>query len=99
MNEVDFKELDDFLDSVKLKDKYKHVFIENGIEDLETILELNDEHLQIMKIPLGHKLKILKKIKEHSSSSTSSASPQKPIKSAMKSGTSHHSELVELKGP
>lgn len=91
--------MDDFLDSVKLKDKYRHVFIENGIEDLETILELNDEHLQIMKIPLGHKLKILKKIKEHSTSASSQASSTKPIKSAMKTGTSHHSELVELQAP
>jgi hypothetical protein len=38
-------------------------FEENGIEDLETILELNDTHLDAMEIPLGYKLKILKKIK------------------------------------
>lgn len=44
--------------------KYKSRFIENGIEDEETILELNDSHLDSMKVPLGHKLKMLKKIKQ-----------------------------------
>jgi hypothetical protein len=38
-------------------------FTENGIEDIETILELNDQHLDAMEIPLGYKLKILKRIK------------------------------------
>lgn len=38
-------------------------FTENGIEDIETILELNDQHLDSMEIPLGYKLKILKRIK------------------------------------
>ena len=38
--------------------------MENGIEDLETILELKDEHVEQMGIPLGHKLKIVKKIKD-----------------------------------
>ena len=38
-------------------------FIENGIEDLETILELNDQHLDALGVPLGYKLKILKHIK------------------------------------
>lgn len=30
---------------------------------METILELNDTHLDALSIPLGYKLKILKKIK------------------------------------
>jgi|TARA_B110001450_G_scaffold241411_1_gene250887 hypothetical protein len=38
--------------------------IENGIEDLETILELKDDHVEQMGVPLGHKLKIIKKIKD-----------------------------------
>jgi hypothetical protein len=37
--------------------------LENGIEDLETILELNDTHLESLGVPLGYKLKILKRIK------------------------------------
>jgi len=59
----EYSEVTEFLSSLKLE-KYKEVFIENGIEDKETILELNEEHLQEMGLPLGHKLKIMKKIKE-----------------------------------
>ena len=58
-----FVEVDEFLTTLAM-DKYKETFIENGIEDLETILELEDEHFQSMSIPLGHKLKMLKRIKE-----------------------------------
>jgi len=58
----EYPEVDDFLASVNLI-KYKDRFIENGIEDEETILELNDAHLDAVGIPLGYKLKILKKIK------------------------------------
>ena len=46
-------------------EQYKDTFIENGIEDLETVVELQDKDLKEMNIPLGHKLKILKKIREH----------------------------------
>lgn len=52
-----------FLTEIKL-DKYYEKFIENGVEDLETILELKDEHIEQMGIPLGHNLKIIKKIKD-----------------------------------
>jgi hypothetical protein len=51
-----------FLASISL-DKYFAKFTDNGIEDLETILELNDEHLDAIEVPLGYKLKILKRIK------------------------------------
>ena len=44
-------------------EKYVKKFIGNGIEDLETILELSDTHLDALGIPLGHKLKVLKQIK------------------------------------
>jgi len=50
------------LNSISLE-KYKDRFIENGIEDEETILELSDDHLDALTVPLGHKLKILKRIK------------------------------------
>ena len=53
----------EFLSDIKLE-KYKSKFIENGVEDLDTILELKDEHIEMLGIPLGHKLKILKKIKD-----------------------------------
>ena len=38
-------------------------FVDNGIEDMETILGLGDTHLDALSIPLGYKLKILKRIK------------------------------------
>lgn len=34
------------------------------MEDLETILELDDKHLEQMGVPMGHKLKLVKRIKE-----------------------------------
>ena len=57
-----FHEVTDFLTKINLE-KYTAKFIENGIEDLETILELSDTHLGALGVPLGHKLKILKQIK------------------------------------
>lgn len=53
----------EFLAAIKL-DKYQEKFMENGVEDLETILELNDEHIELMGIPMGHKLKVMKRIKD-----------------------------------
>ena len=44
--------------------RYREVFLDNGEEDLETILEMDEKHLEQMSVPLGHKLKIMKKIKE-----------------------------------
>lgn len=58
----EYGEVTDFLTSINLV-KYKDRFIENGIEDEETILELGDQHLDAINVPLGHKLKILKRIK------------------------------------
>ena len=57
-----FAEVTDFLSKINLE-KYSSKFIQNGIEDLETILELSDTHLDALGIPLGHKLKILKQSK------------------------------------
>jgi hypothetical protein len=59
----DFNEVESFLSEIKME-KYKETFIENGIEDKDTILELNESHLQELGLPLGHKLKIFKRIKE-----------------------------------
>lgn len=51
------------METVKLE-KYADKFLENGVEDLETVLELQDQHLEQMGVPLGHKLKIMKRIKD-----------------------------------
>ena len=63
----EYTEVKEFLSGIKL-DKYVSKFVENGVEDLETILELQEEHVEQMGIPLGHKLKIIKKIKDIRSS-------------------------------
>ena len=55
--------MEEFLAGIKME-KYKDIFLANGFEDLETILELREEDFNVMGIPLGHKLKILKHIKE-----------------------------------
>jgi hypothetical protein len=52
-----------FLQSIKLE-KYSQKLIENGIDDLETIISLEDSHIESLGIPLGHKLKIIKRIKD-----------------------------------
>lgn len=62
-DKTEYPEVDTFLGSVNLE-KYKDTFIANGFEDLESILELEDEHFKTMSIPLGHKLKMLKRIRE-----------------------------------
>lgn len=49
--------------NIKLE-KYLPKLVDNGIEDLETLMELKDEHLEQLGIPLGHKLKIIKRIKD-----------------------------------
>ena len=59
----EFAEVLEFLDSIKLL-KYKDTFIQNGFDDMETILELNEEYLESLGLPLGHKLKIMKRIRE-----------------------------------
>ena len=53
-----------FLNSIKLG-KYFDKFIENGVDDLETILELDANNIAELGIPMGHKLKILKNIKKY----------------------------------
>ena len=58
----EFPEIEEFLASINLQ-KYRDRFLENGIEDYETVLELNDSHLDAIGIPLGYKLKIIKRIK------------------------------------
>lgn len=51
------------MNSINLE-KYYDKFIEHGVEDMETVLELRDEHVEQMGVPLGHKLKIVKRIKD-----------------------------------
>lgn len=43
--------------------KYEEIFLENGFDELEILVEIEKEHLEEMKIPLGHQIKILKDVK------------------------------------
>jgi len=45
-------------------EKYADSFIENGIESVDDLKLIEEKHLEKMSIPLGHWLKIIKKIKE-----------------------------------
>jgi hypothetical protein len=44
-------------------EKYYSTLIDNGIDDMEIVLELNEQHLTNIGIPLGHRIKFMKKIK------------------------------------
>lgn len=52
-----------FLEPIKME-KYVDSFIENGIESVDDLKLIEEKHLEKMSIPLGHRLKIIKKIKE-----------------------------------
>ena len=56
----------EFLNSIKLG-KYFDKFIENGVDDLETILDLNANNISELGIPMGHRLKMLKNINKYKS--------------------------------
>eukprot|EP00742_Colponemidia_sp_Colp-10_P004019 GILJ01004287.1.p1 GENE.GILJ01004287.1~~GILJ01004287.1.p1 ORF type:complete len:430 (+),score=62.36 GILJ01004287.1:70-1290(+) len=51
-----------FLESVGLP-QYLELFLDNGFDDMETVLEINEEHLTAMSVPMGHKLKLVKHVK------------------------------------
>lgn len=58
-----YNELKDFLEPLKMT-KYKEKFIDAGITNMYQIEEVTETDLETMKIPLGHKLKIMKKVRE-----------------------------------
>lgn len=73
-------------------DKYHKVFLDNGIDDLEILMELTEAHLSNLNIPLGHRLKILKNIKERKGKENEAqVVPQKIEKTETETG---HEELV-----
>ena len=56
-------EVDRFLKSIGLE-KYSEIMVENGIDDMEILEEITEDHLEQLGIVLGHRIKIVKKIKE-----------------------------------
>ncbi|CAI2367554.1 unnamed protein product [Moneuplotes crassus] len=94
----DYKEVDSFLGEIKME-KYKDVFIDNGIEDRETIMELKEEHLEQMNLPLGHKLKIMKRIKDINKKKNvarEQVRKQEEIKTSMAASTSSQQNSSNL---
>lgn len=68
---TEFSQITEFLESINLE-KYLTLFVEKNIDTFQRIIsiiginikELNDAKLEEMKIPLGHRLKILKRLEE-----------------------------------
>ena len=56
-------EMEEFLTNMGME-KYIQTFTNNGFSDIATIINLCDDDFKVMRIPLGHKLKILKRIKD-----------------------------------
>jgi hypothetical protein len=52
-------ELKVFLVSCNLKQYYKPL-VENGFEDLRALMDIDEKHLEIFQMPMGHKLKFIK---------------------------------------
>merc|ERR1719240_1786879 len=57
------REVADFLEGLGLS-RYISLFNDHGFDDMETVLEMEEEHMEKMGIAMGHKLKISKKIRE-----------------------------------
>lgn len=78
INLIPQDEVLDFLNSCGM-DRYHKTFIENGIEEFDILMELTEGHLNNMGIPLGHRLKILKKIKENKGNDKKGKENSKPV--------------------
>eukprot|EP00362_Geleiidae_sp_MMETSP1317_P001826 CAMPEP_0201283974 /NCGR_PEP_ID=MMETSP1317-20130820/57247_1 /ASSEMBLY_ACC=CAM_ASM_000770 /TAXON_ID=187299 /ORGANISM="Undescribed Undescribed, Strain Undescribed" /LENGTH=52 /DNA_ID=CAMNT_0047602225 /DNA_START=219 /DNA_END=377 /DNA_ORIENTATION=- len=49
-------------------EKYNTLFMDNGFDEMDIVMEMDDQMLQDLKgaimIPMGHRLKIIKKLRE-----------------------------------
>lgn len=57
------QEVVDFLEGLGLS-RYRSLFAEHGFDDMESVLEIRESHMDAMGIAMGHKLKIGKRIRE-----------------------------------
>lgn len=64
----DTSQIEEFLKSIKME-SYTQKFLENGFEELDLLLEVQNDHLQEMQIPIGHQIRLMKKIEEMRSAS------------------------------
>jgi len=75
----EYSEISEFLNEINLGN-YLNLFVENGVDDLKKITQIDEKILDQMKIPLGHKLKILRKagkLKNIQQDSDTESSPEK----------------------
>jgi hypothetical protein len=83
-DEKKINEVDQVLEEIGLQ-KYSSLMKENGIDDLEILMEIQENHLEEIGIVLGHRLKILKKIREIKEGNKSPEINTLPIKSSAES--------------
>lgn len=92
-------EVKEFLKSCGME-KYSEILLSNGIDDMEIVLELTEDHLANLSVPLGHRLKIMKKIRELRSMSgtyTNNIKPSSAVK-LEKSETKNELEPLPYEG-
>lgn len=73
-------------------EKYHKVFLDNGIDEMEILMEITEGHLSNLNIPLGHRLKILKNIKECKGKENEVQADAQKVES--KESETGHEELV-----
>jgi len=56
--------------------QYAELLISNGFDDLETLLDIEDEHMKEIGIPPGHILKLKKKLRDLGGASKAAREPQ-----------------------
>ncbi|OMJ89750.1 hypothetical protein SteCoe_8017 [Stentor coeruleus] len=84
-------EVDKVLKELNLE-KYSKIMQENGIDDMEIFQELTEPHLEQLGIVLGHRIKIMKKIRE-----LNGTIEKNIIKSPMKTEPSPENQRKTLK--
>jgi len=57
------REVADFLEGLGLS-RYVSLFMDHGFDEMETVFEIEEGHMDKMGIAMGHKLKIAKKLRE-----------------------------------
>lgn len=72
------EEIRAFLESCGLE-KHVQTFMSNGIEDMEVVMELTEEHLADLNLPLGHRIKLLKRIRDLKSTENEAVPAFKPL--------------------
>ena len=78
IDKPEIEEIRAFLESCGLE-KHTQTFMSNGIEDMEVVMELTEEHLADLNLPLGHRIKLLKRIRDLKSAENETAPASKPL--------------------